>query len=186
MANTTTLVVQFGTPDSEADAYLSAEIDDRETGLNGGETSFEPGETAYFLVYKSDNVTLRTNPGPIASAGNAAYATQTIDIDIEDEDITFAASAEGQLDVPCKNAALTSYAWVGDVLGTPSLGADRRTVTITPAAGKDLKNSAGVLRVNYTAEALPGSIVSPPSIATSSGETLTDFSIVVLIIGDVA
>ena len=67
MANAT-IRVQFGNPDgSEAAGHLSAEIDTRPGGLNGGRTSFNPGETAYILVYKSDNVSITDT---ICSAGS--------------------------------------------------------------------------------------------------------------------
>ncbi len=62
MANAT-IRVQFGNPDgsggpggSGASGHLSAEVDTRAAGLNGGRSSFSPGETVYILIYKSDNV----------------------------------------------------------------------------------------------------------------------------------
>jgi hypothetical protein len=53
MANAT-IRVQFGNPDgsngSDASGHLSAEVDTRPSGLNGGRSSFSPGETVYILV----------------------------------------------------------------------------------------------------------------------------------------
>ena len=62
MANAT-LRATFGNPDgSDAAGHLSAEIDTRPTGLNGGRNAFNPGETVYILVYKTDNVTITVTP----------------------------------------------------------------------------------------------------------------------------
>lgn len=57
MANAT-VRVQFGDPDGTTTGHLSAEIDARTDGLNGGKTAFTPGETVYLLVYASANVTV--------------------------------------------------------------------------------------------------------------------------------
>lgn len=88
MANAT-IRVQFGNPDgSAAEGQLSAEIDTRPGGLNGGRSSFSPGETAYILVYKSDNVSITDT---ICSAGSlsaqgSAVVTVTEELMFEDSD----------------------------------------------------------------------------------------------------
>lgn len=41
---------------SGGEGYLSAEIDSRPFGLNGGKSQWFPGDTCYVLVYKSSNV----------------------------------------------------------------------------------------------------------------------------------
>jgi len=91
MANAT-IRVQFGNPDgSAAGGHLSAEIDTRPQGLNGVRTSFSPGETAYILVYKSDNVGITDT---ICSAGSlsaqgSAVVTVTEELMFEDDTLTF-------------------------------------------------------------------------------------------------
>ena len=88
MANAT-IRVQFGNPDgSGSDGHLSAEVDTRPDGLNGGRSSFSPGETAYILVYKSDNVSITDT---ICSAGSlsaqgSAVVTVTEELMFEDAD----------------------------------------------------------------------------------------------------
>ena len=72
MANvTTSLVVQFGSDTDAASYTLTAELDSRPDGLNGGNTSFVGGDSPFFLVYKSDDLALSfiTTQGGIRSSG---------------------------------------------------------------------------------------------------------------------
>lgn len=52
---TTSIVVDFAGA-SGGDYHLSAEVDSREGGFNGGLTSFPPAYSPVFLVFFSDNV----------------------------------------------------------------------------------------------------------------------------------
>jgi hypothetical protein len=169
----TTIVVQFGTDtsaDAAANAHLSAEIDSREDGLNGGNTRFAPGDTAYFLVYKSDNVTLSS---PISSAGTVSFnGTTSVP---KEEEVVFAGTNEARLRVPAAGG-LSNVKWLGNTLGNLSVNG---ATGITASEGGEGK--AGVAKLTYTANATIGALSSPASI---DGET--DFSIVALIIGNVA
>lgn len=53
---TTSLVIDFN--QAEGEGILTAEIDDRETGYNLGDTAFSPGSEPAFLLYMSSNVTV--------------------------------------------------------------------------------------------------------------------------------
>ena len=122
MANAT-IRVQFGNPDgSGSDGHLSAEVDTRPDGLNGGRSSFSPGETAYILVYKSDNVSITDT---ICSAGSlsaqgSAVVTVTEELMFEDADTA-------TLGKPARSAIAQSV-WYGRSLGGLTLQSDKVTV----------------------------------------------------------
>lgn len=68
---TTSIVVNFEPGDDGG--MLSAEIDSREDGFNKGETSFRPGDSPAFLIYKSSNVSITdmiTSYGSLTNLGN--------------------------------------------------------------------------------------------------------------------
>jgi hypothetical protein len=164
MSVTANITVSFGAEGAAADgSHLSAAIDDRPDGLNGGDTSFMPGDVAYFLVYQSDNV---THDDPIPSAG-AVAASGSVSV-TRVEDITFANEDTATLSVP---ASGVSVKWFGNALGKLTLQPDKMTVKA------DAKGVA-VGRVTYTASAKAYGLTSPLEIG---GET--DFSILVFILG---
>lgn len=168
MAVTATILVDFaqGGGDGGAAGHLSAELDDREDGLNNGLTTFQPGDTAYFLVFKSENV---THDAPIPSAGTIATATAGT-VTREDQ-ITFANVATGSLPVPA--LAITDHVWMGTSLGALTLGDDKMTVTAASAG-------VAVCKVTYTTQPEAYGLTSPASI---NGET--EFDILVYIHGQV-
>lgn len=90
---TTTLVINF---DGGEESTLQAEIDSREDGLNGGITSFIPGDSPYFLVFKTDDVstTLDTTTGTINSMGTGIYKVE--------ETLTFTNTRESALSKPAE------------------------------------------------------------------------------------
>lgn len=169
MAVTANITVSFG-DSANADGsqgHLSAEIDSRPDGLNGGVTSFAPGGSAAFLVFKSGNVTY---DAPISSAGTIAGAGSGLTVEKED-DLTFADSDTASLSTPA--TGIVSVTWLGRSLGALSLQ-DSNTVK-TGAKG------VAVARVKYTCRADAYRLTSP---ATLAG--LTDFSILVFILGHLA
>jgi hypothetical protein len=161
-----TIRVQFGNPDgSNANGHLSAEIDTRSNGLNGGRSSFSPGETAYILVYKTDNVTISET---ICSAGSlTAQGTTTVTVD---EELMFEDSDSANLGKPAKSS-LTNTIWYGRNLGALTLQSDKISVKAT-------SKGVGVAKVTYDTQALVYALSSP---ATLNGQT--DFSILALIKG---
>ena len=165
MANAT-IRVQFGNPDgSEAVGHLSAEIDTRPGGLNGGRTSFNPGETAYILVYKSDNVSITDT---ICSAGSlTSQGTAVVSVT---EEIMFEDADTANLGKPARTG-ISQTVWYGRSLGNLSLQSDKVTV-------KASAKGVGVAKVTYDALARVYALSSP---STLNGET--DFSILALIKG---
>lgn len=169
MSNTT-IVVSFATPGSGGNvgsAHLSAEIDSRPEGLNGGKTSFAPGDDVYILVYKSTNVSITTtdcSAGSISDQGSVSVTTK--------DDVPFANSNTSSVNKPA-SSGLLSQKWLGRNLGTITMGADQTTLSIATAG-------IGVAKVSYQSTALVYKLSSP---ATLDGEV--DFTILVMIIGDV-
>lgn len=168
MANAT-IRVQFGNPDaaSAANAHLSAEIDSREDGLNGGKTSFAPGEPVYILVYKTDNV----NITQAACSAGSLTAINTVTVEVE-EDVMFDDADTGSLGRPATHG-IASTVWIGRSLGGLSVQADMTTV-------KAGQKGIAVARVQYTTRALVYKLSSPTTI-----NGLTDFSILAVIQGEV-
>jgi hypothetical protein len=166
MANAT-IRVQFGSPDGQgtSEGHLSAEVDARPQGLNGGKTSFSPGETVYILVYKSDNVSITET---ICSAGSlSAQGTATVTVT---DEMMFEETDNASLSVPAR-AGIDSSVWYGRSLGTLTLQSDKVTV-------KSAVKGVGVAKVTYEAQAQVYALASP---AALNGET--DFSILALIKG---
>lgn len=165
MANAT-IRVQFGNASGDnAPGHLSAEVDSRPTGLNGGKTGFAPGETAFILVYASDNVSISET---ICSAGSLTAQGTTL-VTVTDE-VMFEDSDAASLSKPA-NGSLASTTWYGRSLGSLTLMGDKSTV-------KSSVKGVGVAKVSYEARALVYALASP---ATLNGET--DFSILALIKG---
>jgi hypothetical protein len=168
MAITASITVSFGAGADGADVqgHLSAEVDSRIDGLNAGRTSFNAGDTVYFLVYKSDNVEYDS---PITSAGSASRGGS---VSVSKTDLlTFANVNTADLSVPANGAP--SITWLGRNLGGVTLGANQKTITAA-ATG------VAVCNATYTASADVFALTSPASIGGS-----TDFSILVFIAGRV-
>ena len=155
---------------AKAGAYLSAEIDKRETGPNSGKTSFAPGDTVGFLVYKSDNVTLSA---PVASAGSVSMG-RTVNVE-QEADLTFANNHEARLRVAPQGGFLETK-WIGNNLGSISINGQKATVSKSSIESQKV----GVAKVKYVAQATTGTITAPVEV---NGET--SFSIVVLIVGTI-
>ncbi len=162
-----TIRVQFGTPDADggASGHLSAEVDTRPNGLNGGRSSFNPGETVYVLVYKTDNVTVAETH---CSAGSLSAQGTTL-VTLSDE-LMFEDAETASLRVPV-HGALSTTVWYGRALGALTVQADRTTV-------KAAVKGVGVAKVTYPALAHIYALSSPSSL---NGET--DFSILAIIKG---
>jgi len=104
-------------------SHLSAEIDSRPNGKNLGKTQFAPGDSVFFLIYKTDNV------APLyvtSSAGSVAYDSETTVKKIEDT-LTFNTIDGLETSVSKPISAITSQAWQGVDLGAPALQADLMT-----------------------------------------------------------
>jgi hypothetical protein len=167
MQDQATIVVSFGAAGGGAAAgHLSAELDSREDGLNGGQTGFSPGQPAYILAYRTPNVVITS---VVASAGTVT-PQGTVAVTVAEE-LSFDDSRTATLQKPVAGAALASVEWFGTSLGALELQDDKVTVQ---AADKGV----AVCRVTYVAVPDVYKLQSPASI---NGQT--DFPILVLIQG---
>lgn len=153
--------------DTSTEGVLKLEIDDRETGLNGGDTSFEPGDTVGFWLFKDSNVTVVSGPnstsGGITSAGSASK-----DID---EYITFSNSDSASLGYPPSGAVTLNwegrcYKIVDTTVTTHSALPDRTRSQLKMPSGVSV---AGILRARYTTT---GSLYLLQNVPTDITETL--------------
>lgn len=157
----TTIQVQFG---SDKDAYITAEIDGRPDGLNQGKTSFAPGDTAYFLIFKSQGVDVQqilSSAGSISRRSRSLYVTRT-------EDVFFNDTNEGSLGVP--STGIDSIVWLGNSLGLVTLQSDQMTL-------KSTQKGIAIARITYSTSPESYGIQSPKSV----GNGIINFSISVLI-----
>lgn len=135
--------------DSDADrGVLKIEVDRRPDGLNGGKTSFRPGDSVGLLLYKSPNVDILEGPivtaGSLQSEGN--HTTDHMGF------LTFADNHDAAMSYPIPNPSLS---WIGNSLGgTSVVNATRVMLTdpsdFNPGAGQV---SVGILRYEGTATA---------------------------------
>lgn len=161
MAVTASIVVNFGDSAAE-DALLRAEIDSRETGLNGGVTSFSPGESAYILTYKENISSILAQ----VSAGSISlHSTGSRQVT---QELSFAGTNQASLQYPA--ASIDSVTWIGNDLGTLTYvgGASVRSQT----------TGVGIAKVTYTTNFTAYRLNAP---ATLNG--LTSFNILVLFTG---
>jgi len=159
----TSFQISFGTGTDASRGHLSAKIDDRADGPNGGKTRFVPGDVAHFLIFKSANVTYQD---PIPSAGSVTGGGAVV---VEqEEDIAFADTDTATLRIPAN--AITSVTWLGNSLGALTL-TDPQTI-------KASAKGVAVARIKFSATAYAHALQSPASVSD-----LTDFSILVFILG---
>lgn len=116
----TSFVVQFS-PESTGgpSSILRAEIDAFDGGLNGGKTSFIPGDSPVFLVYKSSNVTIDSITVSLGSAASLGQVTTPEKIE---EDISFIDSDTANTSYPVHSGFESK--WIGNALGAANLVGD--------------------------------------------------------------
>lgn len=159
-----TIRVTFGSGAVAPGAHLSAEVDDRDSGLNGGDTQFQPGDTAWFLIYKSQNVDIdyiKASAGTVVSGGQQNFS-RTEDLSFEDTD---------SASLPVPSDGITSVLWIGNSLGNLTLSGDGMSIRA------DSKGVA-IARVTYMVSPESFGIVAPTAVAG-----LVDFPILVLVKG---
>lgn len=142
-----TLVVDFTGGDSQADdGILQLEIDDREDGLNGGQTSgFRPGDNVYLLRYKSSDVSIIkqfTTNGSIASAGSDTRI-------FVGEQISFDNSREVSLQHPA--AGGFSLTWQGNQFDAQGNQKSLSAVLVDQNKVRLSEPGYGIALVTYTA-----------------------------------
>lgn len=163
MAVTTSLVVQFSQSASADSGQLSAEIDGRDDGLNSGKTQFAPGDPAFFLVFKSEDVvidTIESSAGQLSFVGTGYF-------EIKDEWVHFADTNEASVGKAISDNFV--YEWFGNNLGL---------VEVKNGKLYCQTKGVGVLKVSYRSLFYAYRLGSP---ATINGST--DFQILVLVKG---
>ena len=146
---TATLVVDFTDPGAaglDGSGLLRLEIDSREDGLNGGNTSFRPGDPVHYLLIKSSNVTITdhdTTAGGHFQVGSGSFS--------HTETIVFFNTAEASLSYPL--ASGLSVDWQGNSGGavTGYIGSDKITIPAAATAVAEVTYNA-----QYTAFRLSG------------------------------
>ncbi len=144
-----TLNVSFNVDDGTGDGaagVLKLEIDDREDGLNGGDTSFAPGDDAYYFLFKDSSVSVIAHETTAGGKSSAGSGTKEID-----ENITFSNSDTSSLGYPPSGSV--TMKWLGrcfEISGTSVLV----NTTLPEIDGSELrmaggKKVAGVLNVVY-------------------------------------
>lgn len=103
-----TLNINFEADSSSTSAVLKLELDDRADGLNGGDTSFAPGDDAYFFLFKDDSVTLVTSTPMVTAGGVSSSGSGTKEVD---ENLTFSNSDTSSLGYPPDGSV--SMQWMG-------------------------------------------------------------------------
>lgn len=160
---TTSLVIEFDAGDD--DAVLTAEVDGFATGLNSGTTSFVPGDSPGFLIYKTSNVVIDSitpSAGAITNVGSG-FTPELIEDDLIYTDKQTASPSKPIF------SAFTSV-WLGNSLGVPSY---TETAVTVPNAG------VGVLRARYNSFFTSHRLTGLPVVL--NGET--DYSVVIYIVG---
>lgn len=143
---TTSLVVSLG-DDAGADSIYSAQVDDREKGLNGGKTSFNPGDYIYILLFRTDNV---TTLNAIASKGSLVRKG-TSQFEVEGF-ATFANESEYSLNEPVPAGASLTTQWLGNNLGAFTIQNQSKIVLSSNVATLG-DPFVGVMKYSYTSVA---------------------------------
>jgi hypothetical protein len=162
---TATVVVNFTDNASAGGGILTAEIDGRPAGFNGGKSSFVAGDSPVILIYRTTNVVINSvipSTGVMSPHGSGTS--------LETQDLQFATDVSATLDKPI-TGSLVSTKWLGRDLGTLSLTGEAGVrATGTPP---------GIARVTYNATYQAyrlSNVVSP-----LNGETV--FPVVIVVTG---
>jgi len=163
---TTSITVDFTTADGAEGTteLLKAEVDSREDGLNGGDTTFISGvDSPAFLVFKSTPVSIDVMTptyGNIQSLGSGTYLVEDI--------VTFSMENTKALNYPISGNF--TYKWLGRSNG--SVSHTENTLSLA-------EKSIGVLKISYEATYSAYRLNNIPAIL--DGET--EFSVLIYIAG---
>lgn len=137
---TASLTVQFQGDAASASDGLVLEIDDREDGYNKGETSFRPGDTVYYLLYRAKDVDLDTHF--VTAGGKSEVGSGSREVD---EVLTFTDSNEASLQYPATSGV--SLSWIGSTLESAGAHSVENQQTVR------LENkTVGLLRAIYSSD----------------------------------
>ena len=167
---TTSIVIQFTQGDE--DAILTAQVDSREDGRNGGNTNFFPGQVVYYLITKTDNVRVTKQT---ASAGYISFVENSIE-DVE-EFLTFANESEASTSNPIYGSYSTK--WLGRVPNATLVKSSPTTFRLQSSDGSAV-DAVAVLKINYKVLHIVYKLSGLGS--TLSGES--SYEVVISIIGE--
>ena len=165
---TTSLVVEFTSLEGDgSEGILKAELDPFPTGINSGKTSFVPGDSPGFLIYKTSNVVIdniQTSEGSIVSLGGGSTPEPI------SESLTYTT----------ERSADTSYP-ISSGFTEKQLGTNFNLGNVTHTESKVIveKEGIGVLLISYTSNFRKYRLTGVP--LELNGET--SFSIVIYITG---
>ena len=135
---TASIVVNFTSEGESGSGILQAAIDDRPSGLNSGKTTFYPGDSVGFLLYRGANV----NIDQVLSSAGAITPMGEQDV-VLTEYLQFAGVKSATLQRPA--LGLGGYKWLGNDGGEISL-VDEVNISIAEPV-------LGLLKVVYQARA---------------------------------
>jgi len=136
---TTSLVVDFDPGDTGG--ILKAEIDARPSGYNSGLTSFVPGDSPVFLLYKTTNVTITAIETSVGSVVNIGTGIRALGDAGEEEYITFANTREGTPAYPIFSGFTSK--WLG-IAGGIVTNTENKITVPTPVVA--------ALKIGYNAQ----------------------------------
>jgi hypothetical protein len=159
---TATLSVNFSKNETSGNKFLSWQVDDRseeDGGLNLGDTSFSPGDTAFLLLFRESSVRLDetfTSAGTLTKAASGQIYVFSDEKDTT-EYITVSNSNTANLSKPC-NVGTPSLSWLGKNLkvgkGTPKLEMDKNSDGTTSEVVINLGTEmVGVIKAEYSSSA---------------------------------
>lgn len=143
-----TLNISFDSTETTATGNLKLEIDDRADGLNSGNTSFKPGDDAFYFLFKDDNVDVVQH---MVTAGGTTPASPSSGTKAIDENVQFSNSDTGSLGYPPDGGV--TLKWLGrsyEITGTEV----KANTALPEVDGSELKMAngkkvAGVLNCLY-------------------------------------
>lgn len=159
---TATIKVDFD-DGSDSDG-LSAEIDGREDGYNGGKTSFQPGDDVVYLTFLDPGVSIAEQ---ISTLGSIAKI-ESRSMPVEDE-VSFANSRTATLKYPVTDSLVVQ--WMGLNPGPAALQGSR-TLSLPDDGIGVAKVTYNTMFTAYRVTNIPGSV---------NGET--SFTVLIVITG---
>ena|ERR1035437_404613 len=137
---------------SGGDGHLSAELDSREWGWNGGRSQYYPGDNAYVIVYFSNNLDMPTTGLCSQPDTKFVKTSEVTGYDLKREGLTFSTPI-AQAGKPLPNDSVinngSSYIGCGDPSYLPQTTVVRLatwTATLTPEKAPP----AGFLFIEYS------------------------------------
>lgn len=165
-----TATVQVSFSGSSEGGLLTAELDSRPDGYNGGRTSFTTGDEPVILVRKSSNVTISTVLTSVGSCAPVGGGSTN-----EEDFLTFMNSKSATTSKPVSGGLVTQ--WYGANLGGIKLK-DENEIVLTVAGAVE---GAGVLGVSYRSDFIAYKLSGVPSKLNGK----SSFNVLVAFIGTV-